>query len=63
MKKVILILTVAAFFVACNDSASKTDVVTDSTVVTGTVVDTNMVTPAPATMDTLNKMSADSTIR
>lgn len=64
MKKVILILSAAAFFVACNGSATSTESTTDSTTVTA--VDTNMITPAPATMDTvvtdtMNKMSMEPT--
>ncbi len=51
MKKLLLVFTVCAFFVACNDSTkTNTEVNSDtSTVVT------------PSTMDTTNMMNHDST--
>ena len=66
MKKVLFVLAVSAFFVACNDSSTtETDTMKDSTIVT----DTTMMTPAPSTMDTTmsadtsHMMSADTSIK
>ena len=56
MKKVILVLSAAAFFVACNSGTSSTETNTDSTKVT---VDSTVV--APAVVDTTHVIVADST--
>ena len=61
MKKILIALSICAFFAACNGSSS-TGSTSDSTSVTTT--DTSMMAPAPAdtTMkDTTHMMSKDTT--
>ncbi|MDQ2721398.1 MAG: hypothetical protein M3Z26_16795 [Bacteroidota bacterium] len=63
MKKLLLVFTVCAFFVACNSgSTSSTDATKDTT--NTTVTHDSAMTPAttaPSSMDTSNKMSMDTT--
>ncbi|MEP6950676.1 MAG: hypothetical protein ABI863_15430 [Ginsengibacter sp.] len=54
MKKVLIVLSISAFFAACNGGSSSTDVKTDST---STSVTTD--TSSKMTTDTSSKMMGD----
>ena len=58
MKKVLIVLSISAFFAACNGNSTKSsDVTKDSTSTTVTIDSSKM---APATADTTMKMTKDS---
>ena len=57
MKKLILVFTACAFFIACNNGAANNAAPSDSTSISSDSA------AAPSTMDRYNKMSADSNSR